>query len=156
MYVGLKQPRGDGEPYVTPARAAAKETRATLVGGKSSHHCAISALQNESKPFLSSYKENYQPAFYRYHCLNTALRCQLLSYFQPWSSETPEDSYALRYQLREPNKSITTRDEYYVSPYNDHTMKGRKVKRIEENHQLGGYASLQVWRSTQIDIPKSN
>ena len=27
MYVGLKQPRGDGEHYVTPARAAAKETR---------------------------------------------------------------------------------------------------------------------------------
>ena len=26
MYVGLKQPRGDGEHYVTPARAAAKET----------------------------------------------------------------------------------------------------------------------------------
>ena len=30
MYVGLKQPRGDGERYVTPARAAAKETRLTL------------------------------------------------------------------------------------------------------------------------------
>ena len=27
MYVGLKQPRGDGERYVTPARAAAKETK---------------------------------------------------------------------------------------------------------------------------------
>ena len=27
MYVGLKQPRGDGQRYVTPARAAAKETR---------------------------------------------------------------------------------------------------------------------------------
>ena len=26
MYVGLNQPRGDGERYVTPARAAAKET----------------------------------------------------------------------------------------------------------------------------------
>ena len=26
MYVGLKQPRGYGERYVTPARAAAKET----------------------------------------------------------------------------------------------------------------------------------
>ena len=26
MYVGLKQPRADGERYVTPARAAAKET----------------------------------------------------------------------------------------------------------------------------------
>ena len=26
MYVGLKQPRGDGERYVTPARVAAKET----------------------------------------------------------------------------------------------------------------------------------
>ena len=30
MYVGLKQPRGDGERYVTPARAAAKETKLTL------------------------------------------------------------------------------------------------------------------------------
>ena len=27
MYVGLKQPRGNGERYVPPARAAAKETR---------------------------------------------------------------------------------------------------------------------------------
>ena len=27
MFVGLKQPRGDGERYVTPARAAAKETK---------------------------------------------------------------------------------------------------------------------------------
>ena len=26
MYVGLKQPRGDGERYVTPARVVAKET----------------------------------------------------------------------------------------------------------------------------------
>ena len=26
MYVGLKQPRGDGERYMTPARVAAKET----------------------------------------------------------------------------------------------------------------------------------
>ena len=31
MYVGLKQPRGDGERCVTPARAAAKETL-TLLG----------------------------------------------------------------------------------------------------------------------------
>ena len=30
MYVGLKQPRGDGERYVTPARAAAKETNLLL------------------------------------------------------------------------------------------------------------------------------
>ena len=29
MYVGLKQPRGDEERCVTPARAAAKETRET-------------------------------------------------------------------------------------------------------------------------------
>ena len=27
MYVGLKQPLGDGERCVTPARAAAKETK---------------------------------------------------------------------------------------------------------------------------------
>ena len=30
MYVGLKQPRGDGERCVTPARAAAKETKGYL------------------------------------------------------------------------------------------------------------------------------
>ena len=30
MYVGLKQPGGDGERYVTPARAASKETSAHL------------------------------------------------------------------------------------------------------------------------------
>ena len=31
MYVGLKQPRGDGERYVTPARAASKETSRGVV-----------------------------------------------------------------------------------------------------------------------------
>ena len=31
MYVGLKQARGDGERYVTPARAAAKETNLRAV-----------------------------------------------------------------------------------------------------------------------------
>ena len=31
MYVGLKQPRGDGERCVTPARAAAKETNMKTV-----------------------------------------------------------------------------------------------------------------------------
>ena len=31
MYVGLKQPLGDGERYVTPARAAAKETTYILM-----------------------------------------------------------------------------------------------------------------------------
>ena len=35
MYVGLKQPRGDGERYVTPARAAAKETKKTRAAAKS-------------------------------------------------------------------------------------------------------------------------
>ena len=30
MYVGLKQPRGDRERYVTPARAVAKETSHSL------------------------------------------------------------------------------------------------------------------------------
>ena len=33
MYVGLKQPRGDGERYVTQARAAAKETNPTHARG---------------------------------------------------------------------------------------------------------------------------
>ena len=40
MHVGLKQPRGDGERYVTPARAAAKETNVVLVF--SLLNCAIS------------------------------------------------------------------------------------------------------------------
>ena len=30
MYVGLKQPLGDGERCVTPARAAAKETTGNI------------------------------------------------------------------------------------------------------------------------------
>ena len=30
MYVGLKQPRGDGERYVIPARVAGKETKINL------------------------------------------------------------------------------------------------------------------------------
>ena len=34
MYVGLKQPRGDGERYVTPARAAVKETIYLHVGNR--------------------------------------------------------------------------------------------------------------------------
>ena len=32
MYASLKQLRGDGERYVTPARAAAKETKYLLKG----------------------------------------------------------------------------------------------------------------------------
>ena len=30
MYVSMKQPRGDGECYVTPAQAAAKETTVSV------------------------------------------------------------------------------------------------------------------------------
>ena len=32
MYVDLKQPRGDGERYVTPALAVAKETKKPIDG----------------------------------------------------------------------------------------------------------------------------
>ena len=39
MYVGLKQPRGDGERYVTPARAAAKETRLKKSVFHFTEHC---------------------------------------------------------------------------------------------------------------------
>ena len=39
MYVGLKQPRGDGERYVTPARAAAKET--TLITDRIELHSVL-------------------------------------------------------------------------------------------------------------------
>ena len=38
MYVGLKQPRGDGERYVTPARPAAKETKKSAA--TPAPHCA--------------------------------------------------------------------------------------------------------------------
>lgn len=36
MYVGLKQPRGDGERCMTPTRAAAKETTQIQAHGKAS------------------------------------------------------------------------------------------------------------------------
>ena len=39
MYVGLKQPRGDGERYVTPARAAAKETSTAATSGQLGSLC---------------------------------------------------------------------------------------------------------------------
>ena len=38
MYVGLKQPRGDGERYVTPVRAAAKETTRIATSGQVQRH----------------------------------------------------------------------------------------------------------------------
>ena len=38
MYVSLKQPRGDDERYVTPARAAAKETNHTCMCTESDHN----------------------------------------------------------------------------------------------------------------------
>ena len=41
MYVGLKQPRGYGERYVTPARAAAKETRFLLTITAKDNLCKI-------------------------------------------------------------------------------------------------------------------
>ena len=43
MYVGLKQPRGDGERYVTPARAAAKEA-IHFADRTSALHCGVNAL----------------------------------------------------------------------------------------------------------------
>ena len=42
MYVGLKQPRGDGERYVTPARAAAKETTNLHVSLRTEIYLALS------------------------------------------------------------------------------------------------------------------
>ena len=42
MYVSLKQPRGDGERYVTPARAAAKETNLFQVVQPSRSHTYFS------------------------------------------------------------------------------------------------------------------
>ena len=45
MYVGLKQPRGDGERYVTPARAAAKET--SVEGIKEEQWGSIWSSQSE-------------------------------------------------------------------------------------------------------------
>ena len=45
MYVGLKQPRGDGERYVTPARAAAKETTVMAAGNQWKHLEFTSAIK---------------------------------------------------------------------------------------------------------------
>ena len=45
MYVGLKQPRGDGERYVTPARAAAKETNRNQTFSDPSLHTMRSLYQ---------------------------------------------------------------------------------------------------------------
>ena len=44
MYVGLKQPLGDGERCVTPARAAAKETK---------HRAATRFLGLQHQPLTS-------------------------------------------------------------------------------------------------------
>ena len=52
MYVGLKQPRGDRERYVTPARAAVKETMIlpAWVGNHSTRFglsCPLTELANK-------------------------------------------------------------------------------------------------------------
>ena len=46
MYVGLKQPRGDGERCVTPARAAAKETSTNIVKNNIISMCIIAGIKN--------------------------------------------------------------------------------------------------------------
>ena len=49
MYVGLKQPRGDGERYVTLARAAAKETTERGAQKKLGGAPKICILQNQQE-----------------------------------------------------------------------------------------------------------
>ena len=54
MYVGLKQPRGDGERYVTPARAAAKETRGRAVSNKAVTGVGATFYQRFLRPLYFS------------------------------------------------------------------------------------------------------
>ena len=49
MYVGLKQPRGDGERYVTPARAAAKETRFILALVQKRRKCPLQMKHDDEE-----------------------------------------------------------------------------------------------------------
>ena len=47
MYVGLKQPRGDEERYVTPVRAAAKETKVALTCGWLKNVCTATVISDK-------------------------------------------------------------------------------------------------------------
>ena len=70
MYVGLKQPRGDGERYVTPARAAAKETRSG--GVKAGFHLktVLTSLNMAFVPISSSrFKQRKIPPYVLRHCV---------------------------------------------------------------------------------------
>ena len=62
MYVGLKQPRGDGERCVTPARAAAKETRKKRQNGAfSMPQCSLMSMGTPPPPpfVISKLKFSY-------------------------------------------------------------------------------------------------
>ena len=52
MYVGLKQPRGEGERYVTPARTATKETTCYVDAGRKKAALRISALVDAKQSAL--------------------------------------------------------------------------------------------------------
>ena len=67
MYVGLKQPRGDGERYVTPARAAAKET-SKLGASALNKKCYIIKkkwISKSPKYFQSSWKMTYNSVSFK-------------------------------------------------------------------------------------------
>ena len=58
MYVGLKQPRGGGERYVTPARAAAKETTLSLVRIRAQDQGALVRISSSSVRAEASLKSS--------------------------------------------------------------------------------------------------
>ena len=72
MYVGLKQPRGDGERYVTPAREAAKETTGHL-------DTARKILVFRGVFHLQKISENFYWEFWEFPFGKRAFHC-LISY----------------------------------------------------------------------------
>ena len=64
MYVGLKQPLGDGERCVTPARAAAKETSLKWVKIESVMFVDTQKMFDKIlNPFLLTFREIYFALF---------------------------------------------------------------------------------------------
>ena len=75
MYVGLKQPLGDGERCVTPARAAAKETSSRL-GKRESRKRARQTLGGwgEKSPLFPSSHASYFRVPFQISCRPNYLR----------------------------------------------------------------------------------
>ena len=60
MYVGLKQPLGDGERCVTPARATAKETTPRVKLLASRQTGTTRSFYNHFKQVFKTFQENYR------------------------------------------------------------------------------------------------